>query len=204
MDISQNILPLYATPLVNSRLQNHESLNKKLLSYILDCEQRSAGVVKSNVGGWHSELDFFDTDNPAIGELHQQLTELVKGLVKETSRQQSADSITLQGWANVLRYGQYNCAHCHPNALWSGVYYVTGNATLAEHPFSGKMELMDPRPGASLTFDDSSTLYGRYLINPVPGQVLLFPGWLQHQVHPYFADDVRISIAFNMLNPSAD
>ena len=78
-----------------------------------------------------------------------------------------------------------------------GVYFVTGNPPVDGHPFSGKLELVDPRPGASLSYSERTRLYGRFLVNPQPGQLVVFPGWLQHQVHPYFGPAERISIAFN-------
>jgi len=30
-----------------------------------------------------------------------------------------------------------------------------------------------------------------------PGQLVLFPSWLLHEVMPYEGDDVRITVAFN-------
>ena len=114
-----------------------------------------------------------------------------RALVKQFSRPDSeapGRDLRLEGWANVLRHGQYNSVHCHPNAQWSLVYYVTGNDAPQDRPFSGRLELLDPRPGASLTYEDDSALYGRLLFNPRPGQVIAFPAWLQHQVHPHFGD----------------
>ncbi|NJN46627.1 MAG: hypothetical protein HC808_09270 [Candidatus Competibacteraceae bacterium] len=29
--------------------------------------------------------------------------------------------------------------------------------------------------------------------------MVVFPGWLQHQVHPYFGPGERITIAFNVI-----
>lgn len=108
-------------------------------------------------------------------------------------------NFAMAGWANVLRNSQYNSLHRHPNAFRSGVYYVNGNASAEpKHPFSGKLELIDPRSGASLNYMEGTNLYGRCLVNPSPGQMVVFPGWMQHQVHPYFGPGERISIAFNI------
>lgn len=202
IDLSACTLPLFATPVVNYTVPVGEHLNAELRAMILALEQGSPGVVKSNVGGWHSSSDFFQSSEACVRSLKQQLStlslEVVNRLFHESARISYA-SLELEGWANVLRNGQYNTLHCHPNALWSGVYFVTDNEPVDRQPFSGKLELLDPRPGASLNYEERTSLYGRFLVGPVAGQVIIFPAWLQHQVHPYFGKSERISIAFNVL-----
>lgn len=202
IDLGACTLPLFATPVVNYSLPGGEHLNVDLRALILDLEQASPGVVKSNVGGWHSSSDFFQSSEASVQSLQQQLSgvslELVNRFFHEGARI-SSESLRLEAWANVLRNGQYNTLHCHPNALWSGVYFVTDNEPVDRQPFSGKLELLDPRPGASLNYEERTNLYGRFLVSPIAGQVLIFPAWLQHQVHPYFGKCERISIAFNVL-----
>jgi hypothetical protein len=41
-------------------------------------------------------------------------------------------------------------------------------------------------------------LDGRYLIDPAPGLMIVFPSWLKHMVHPYYGTGERISVAFNV------
>ena len=48
---------------------------------------------------------------------------------------------------------------------------------------------MDPRPGNAVAIKRS--------IQPKPGQVAIFPGWLCHYVNPFRGLGERISIAFN-------
>ena len=38
----------------------------------------------------------------------------------------------------------------------------------------------------------------RCLIEPIPGAMVVFPSWLNHQVHPFRGAGARISIAFNV------
>lgn len=201
-EITKHMLPAFATPIVNYRWSDAEALNRELTSLILDQAANNDGITKSNVGGRHSPLDFLDSAEKCVRQLRQRLEQLTTELLRQVMR---TDAIVedhrfgLEGWANVLRFGQYNTAHNHPNAFWSGVYYVTENDVLPAHPFSGKLELMDPRPGASLAYSEKTNLYGRFLVNPSAGQTILLPAWLMHQVHPYFGDKQRISIAFNVV-----
>jgi uncharacterized protein (TIGR02466 family) len=202
-EIRKTIVPIFTTPIANYRWPNADDLNQALCDAIMQREEASAGISRSNVGGWHSQTDLLDWDLDCIRELRGR----IRAFATELCRAVAIDpqdpvhrNFRLEGWANVLRYAQYNSLHSHPNAFWSGVYYVSGNPRPAqEHPFSGKLELVDPRPGASLSFSERTNLYGRFLINPVPGQMVIFPGWLQHQVHPYFGPGERITIAFNVI-----
>ncbi len=39
---------------------------------------------------------------------------------------------------------------------------------------------------------------GRYLVDPLPGLMVMFPSWLKHMVHPFSGNGERISISFNV------
>lgn len=203
-DISKNLVqkhlfPAFVTPIVNYIWQEHKELNQQLLEYILSLAQTEAGLTRSNVGAWHSELDFFDREVECVQLLKNKLRAFSEQLLKEFYSPESLPNIRLEGWANVLGFGGYNTVHAHPNAAWSGVYYVTTNENLEQQPFSGKLELLDPRAATNLAYTDKSTLYGRFLLSPVAGQMLMFPAWLPHQVHPSFSKEPRVSIAMNIL-----
>lgn len=137
--------------------------------------------------------------------LKREITHTVLALQQQFTRSDrnhkpptDTSNVRIESWANALRFGQYNTLHSHPNATWSGVYYLADNETIDAHPFSGKFEFTDPRPGASIHYREGSNLYGRFLVNPNAGQLLMFPSWLEHMVHPYFGQGERISIAFNI------
>ena len=199
--VAKYMISAFATPIVNYRWQDTDGLDAALQTLILELEQSAPSVERSNVGGWHSDLDFLERHDDSVVDLRRRLEAFVRDLnaaVLEENADRRPQDFTLQGWANVLRRGGYNGPHSHPNAFWSGVYYVTGNETLDGHPFSGKLELVDPRPGASLSYAEQTRLYGRFLLSPTAGQMILVPAWLQHWVHPYHGDGARISIAFNV------
>lgn len=204
MNLAEAILPAFSTPILNTLIRNVESLNIDLQRYILS-ETQTEGLVKSNVGGWHSPLDILQREVECIVRLKQELHAISLAFCQNILRPDALailDGLTLHGWANVLRQGQYNTLHSHPNSFWSGVYFVTDNPQVPEQPFSGRLELIDPRPGASLSYTDITQLYGRFMLNPVAGQVVMFPSWLQHQVHPCFSQTPRISVAFNIMLPT--
>ena len=105
-----------------------------------------------------------------------------------------------EGWANVNRNGDYNSAHHHANDQWAIVYYVACGEREPGRAMNGKLELRDPRPATPFvraTFPGFTFGQG-ILIEPEPGLLVGFPGWLEHFVHPFFGRGERISLAINV------
>ncbi len=200
--IGQCVQMIYPTPIALYVWPESERFNAELRDLVLAEEAETPGLRISNVGGWHSPLDFLTRPLPLqrrlVGRIHAMVGDLAEKMKQAEGRQ-----LHVEGWANVLRKGQYNSIHVHPSSTWSGVYYVTGNPPPEEGAgspeFSGKIEFVDPRPGAIATYAIDNILQSRSLINPPAGAMLVFPSWLQHLVHPYFGPGERISIAFNVL-----
>ena len=202
LSLRDHVLMTYPTPIVIYPWPDSAQMNAELRALFLGRAQNSPGVVKSNVGGWHSELDLFSSDHPAVRALLGRIERLMVDLTALFLDRREADRklrFRAEGWANVLRGGDYCNLHNHGNAHWSGVYYVTGNPRVPGRPFSGKLEFADPRAAAAMLTLEHTTIYGRQILDPQPGTMVVFPSWLQHQVHPYFGPDERISVAFNVV-----
>ena len=95
-------------------------------------------------------------------------------------------------WASVHSHGSAHLPHTHAQSVVSGVMY------LQVPPGSGAFMVEDPR-GPLPPFSN------RYMVQPAAGDVLLFPGWLQHAVAPSgpgtTPDTPRISVSFNVQGP---
>lgn len=108
------------------------------------------------------------------------------------------DITDIYSWVNINGKGDTNLVHNHTSvfnqSLWCGVYYVQVNED------SGPIQFYDPRVG--VTADVNHNYYvsctDTFTIRPTPGQLVLFPSWLQHGVHANQSDEERISIAFNV------
>lgn len=191
----------FGTPVVAYHWPDSEGLNKELRELILDAETRTAGMSRSNVKGWHSNTDFFNWDAECARALKKRAdtvaTELTRLVAAPTGRSRTF-RFTATAWANVLRDGGYNSVHNHPNSMWSGVYYVARGEPESTPNENGKLELIDPRSGINMVYFEKNVLDGRYVIEPVPGLMIVFPSWLKHMVHPYFGKGERISVAFNV------
>jgi uncharacterized protein (TIGR02466 family) len=170
---------------------------------VLAKEAEEGGESFSNVGGWHSKPDLFSWDAASVRTIRDRAMNMVLAMTRATMSEQLGRQnldFGLKGWANVNRDGSYNLVHNHPNHVWSGTYYVaTGDPdTTTDDGYNGRLELLDPRNGVGLFGLGGFSTGKRCLINPQPGSMVVFPSWLNHQVHPFRGAGARISIAFNV------
>lgn len=190
---------LFATPIWVTDVASHAQIAPALCTRILDVMSEDAdGEKRSNRGGWHSQ-----------GDLHASspFRELSGAIEQFCTAQIAADvgcppEIELKVWsmwANVSPPGASNAVHDHGRFLLSGSYYVE------VPPDAGDIRFVDPRGAARILTRADDVLTGpsmfndnRQQITPTGGQLILFPGWLPHEVLPNGSDRDRISIGFNV------
>ena len=202
--ISPELSVAFGTALSLRTVPSCASLNPELEQAIR--KRRDAGMANriSNVGGWQSLPDFLDWPEPCVGQLK---TEVDRGLqqisampamLERRNEPTKRVAYAAYGWANVNRSGDSNMLHTHPGCDWSVVYYVaTGNPT-DDNPMSGRIELRDPRPAAVFANMPGFKSGQPMLIKPQAGMMLIFPAWIEHQVHPFTGNGDRISVAINI------
>ena len=169
--------------------------NNQLAQDIVNWSNQDKGVSKTNYKGWHST-----TDMGQKPEYQQLVTELLR-MQKEIYENEHIDRHATLGnmWANINPPGGMNQPHIHPNALFSGVYYVKSP------PNCGRLKVMDPRPGIQFTMpirkpgDPGKDMWRDVNIEPVVGRIIMFPAWLWHSVEENKSNDIRISISFNFI-----
>ena len=98
-------------------------------------------------------------------------------------------------WLNINSTYAFHSDHNHPNAHFSGVFYLQATAQ------SGKIIFRDPREARSMHAPDyleRTNLNSDVVsIPPTPGNLLVFPAWLYHGVEQNLSDEERISLSFN-------
>jgi hypothetical protein len=110
-------------------------------------------------------------------------------------------------WFQCSRAGAFHDVHTHGNCSWSGVYIVQIDEPekRVQHPVygaaNGVTRLYGP-PFATLggAFVDAGNAYllpPSHDVEPLPGQLLLFPSWLAHQALPYDGEKERVIVSFN-------
>ncbi len=99
-------------------------------------------------------------------------------------------------WAVAMNKQGHQVAHFHPDAWASGVFYVKLPFTTFEQQRDreGWIEF-----GAPTEEFLSLKQYRVKSIEPKVGSMLLFPGYLTHRTIPFSSDELRISIAFDIV-----
>jgi Putative 2OG-Fe(II) oxygenase len=144
-----------------------------------------------------------------VGFLVNSLVETAKQANQEAWAGQQFDlKVGILGmWFQYSQDGAFHDVHTHGNCSWSGVYIVQIDEPeqRVRHPVYG------PANGLTRLYGPPFTALGgayvdvgnAYLqppskdVEPLPGQLLLFPSWLAHQALPYDGERERIIISFN-------
>ena len=85
--------------------------------------------------------------------------------------------------------------------MWCNIYNKNGLMDPHNHyesPYAGTLFLNSSKACLSFYNPNQYRPNDRYKVKPEPGKVVIWPGWLTHQVDPNFSDDVRISISFKL------
>jgi len=167
----------------------------ELAHNIMKWSQENEGVQKTNVNGWHSETDM--NKRPEYQPLVDELFKMVYRIFDE----EWLDRKPILGnmWANINYKGGFNKPHVHPNALFSGAYYVKAPANC------GRLVCQDPRPGIQTCMPTRKKgqppkyLWRDIHIDPKENRAIMFPSWLWHQVEPNQSEELRISVSFNFI-----
>ena len=185
----------FPTQIYIKDIPNAISLNQYLEQKILQWSQQDKGVSKTNAGGWHSTTDM---------NTKEEYNDLTRELFAMQDEIFAKEKLTLKPvlgnmWANINYPGNFNRPHIHPNALFSGVYWVKAPVQ------SGNFIVYDPRPGVQMSMPNRkegklpSELWREVHYEPKAGTAIMFPAWLWHEVKPNESNDTRISVSFNFL-----
>jgi uncharacterized protein (TIGR02466 family) len=205
------VSPLFAVPFGEARLAPCERLNKELETLFLTREtEEFQNPTPSHIPQtetFESRFNLFLWPEACVQELRRFVLDAVARTVIETTTLQPEDLGRLKfhnhTWFHVSRYAGSFVAHNHPMASWSAVYCVRAGDTVANQPQSGVLRLLDTRQGAN-AFTDPANLplqrafaLGALELRLTPGQLVVFPSYVFHEVAPFYGRDTRITVATN-------
>jgi uncharacterized protein (TIGR02466 family) len=195
------ILRLWPTQFLRHTLPGADRANPLLAALVLDRDARRAQMTTG-----YLDDDIFAVDDPAVQWLRQCVGRAVLDYAKTAGVDVELDW-HLQGWANVNRFGDYHNLHNHPHSWASGTYYVQvpapdADATTGRDDLNpGCISFFDPRPQANMNaIRGDGQVDPEFRILPKPGEILLWPAFIHHLVHPNLSRETpRISISFNVV-----
>jgi len=195
-----DVVPLFDSPVFVTRLSHRAEADRELARRFTAEALASPGVSVSNRGGWHSVPDLALRPEPLVRGLAEELAARFREATERVAATRTLAlprfGLMLTAWAMVMRDGDYTVPHDHPEATWSSAYYLDPGDAAGAHPESGHLAFLDPRRGASNVL--GLDLFPATLsLTPEPSMLVIFPGWLQHWVHPYRGARPRVAIAAN-------
>ena len=205
------LMNLFAVPFAFARHPGQARLNPALKSYILEREKTGAAnprpLTQRNAAVYESDFNLFRDADPSVQELKVFCWEQLLGVV---GRLNGYDLPTLKRlqiyndcWFHVTRRGGFFGLHNHPNASWSGVYCVDPGACDPGGKESGLLSFVNPMLTCAMHVDAGVArmqlpyAYQLASVRLEPGQLVIFPSWVLHDVKPYEGPGERITIAFN-------
>jgi uncharacterized protein (TIGR02466 family) len=169
----------FATPIWHENILN-EKYNNTLKNFILNLSKKENSVFKTNYGGWQSQ------NNLQKLEIFNELFNIIEKQFKNSEPNIKKINIR-QAWANINYKNNFNIIHNHGESNFAMIYYVDVPKD------SGLLTIRDPRPGA-IAFPGNGAK-AMIDLNPMAGDLLIFPGFLDHFVKPSNSKIARISVA---------
>ena len=195
----------FPTLIFQDDIHHSYELNRTLLDLIYAEREGGISVNKSNtaeLGSWHSATNLHK--NAAYALLLTQISDALSRV--SNSLHYSKDFVlkVTSMWSIINPPGNGNRAHCHPNSLWSGVYYVQAPENC------GNIEFTDPRTALVMNQPKYETkkkrprdCWTKANYKPLPGRMFIFPAWLYHSVASNVSKETgragdRIIVSFNV------
>ena len=191
----------WATPIFSTSIPDAAELNEMLLTEaaaLRAAAQGRSGRRRSDRGGWRSESDLHRRRRylPGCAQLVQHIEAMAAAALERGWRETPHASGKLEVdisamWLMLLGPGASVVPHKHGGALLAGIYWVNAPAALLGGTGSDARALKfhDPRVQAGVLPGTEWMAMGSEVMNrPHEGQMLLWPGWLEHHVEPTAID----------------
>ena len=164
-------------------------------SSIKDSIDRTSRIDDSkNVKAHHSDWKFFE-QSQSVSIVCNQAVSFVKSIVSEESNM-NWDINLEEGWGIKYERGDSTRKHSHFPHSWSFVYMVSG------------CDQCSPLDLYAIPDESLKKLFNytfeRHEITFEPGKMVIFPGWVNHEVKEHTCDHARYAVAGNISQKTAD
>ena len=190
-----NLISIYSVPLWQSEYPDFEEHKEVFLNAVRTYKEENPSVQKSNISGYHSPETLQQI--PELRPLFEYICQMAFRAVADLDFIDCDIALT-SAWVNINDTRQcMNSEHIH-DQVFSGVFYLEAPEE------SGKIVLQNPAinrmwKGCNLTANKTQFTGESIRIEPIEGNILLFPSYLPHSVETNNHDKERISISFNII-----
>ena len=197
-----DIIDLWPTRLLKTKLDGHEAFNPGLLKLIRGWEKDNRNLTTD-----YRDLNPFEVDSEPTSWLRAGVNGAVVEYLKSCRIGYGVDW-QIMGWANINRMGDYHDPHNHPHCYLSGTYYVKlpkldsgkGSSRNRNDRRPSRITFYDPRPAFNMNaIAGDPYIEAEHTVDPEAGLLMLWPAQLMHFVHPNLSDETRVSISFNII-----
>jgi uncharacterized protein (TIGR02466 family) len=167
--------------------------NDKLTAFCLDKIHKSIYYTEYQ----DPQSGFLDLSSPELIELISVIETKANELFLRTGFNPAYYLKVARAWANLNNPSETRIPHQHHQTMFSCVYYVSGNEA------SGSIRLMNPVQSKEQVLlpahikDHNQFTSSEWSYSPIPGRLVMFPGWIYHYVENNHSNQDRISIAFD-------
>ena len=195
---NKEILKFFPQPIFKYKIEEHEKINKELLSYIYNLkENNKVGVERSNVYGWHSENFNLKDTNSIQHKFLMSLTKYIFDVFENYGWEIDPKKIVCtEMWAIINKKNSFNVIHTHPNSYLSAAYYVRAPENcgkfLVENP---NLVSNHSYPKIKKENELNANIRG---LSVKEGDLLFFPSYLPHKVGRNESNEDRVVISFNI------
>lgn len=172
--------------------------NEKLIKFAYEIKENDKGLQISNSLGYHSSyLDVSDNADDSLKKLISEIVPLTRSIIEEKFYTDPKSKLfSLDAWININPKFSYNKQHTHGgNVVLSMVYYAKVPKNSGTFYFKSQSLRSDKISSLDIDKGNIFSTYRETL--PLEGDLLVFPGWIDHGVNQNMSDEDRISYAFN-------
>ena len=187
--VAPELIPFHALPIYKE--SSDFVLNKDEMDVIVGGEFRQALSIQGNAISKSAEV----LEDERLQRVKTHILTVFNDYVVNYLQIQNQFYLT-QSWTAVNQKGDAHHSHIHPNTVFSCVYYVQAN--------SGDLQIKMPmsriQEGYNLSYKVlQQNIFNSRTINlsVKTGDVVIFPGWCEHQALPNEDDSPRIILGTN-------
>lgn len=154
-------------------------------------------VDKNGNQAHHFSINKYVLDSPEYLDLKSHIENLATEYFNDVL-QIDGQALITQSWVNANKPNEFTHLHVHPNSFVSGVLYlqVSGeNAGIRFH----KYQHVSSNTTYTLQPKTTGKDFGSELFEVKSGDLIVFPSYLPHSVPKNSTNDIRWSLAFNVL-----